>query len=375
MSSHSDLLTKSGYYIVNARLESVAALRRGSHISRFLDHRAKGLSGAWFAHRIAGLKLKVVEGAITLSGSSSGLSSVAAAAHFIDIARADIARLTIINGAGGANNGYIQSEGRSWGGLLHSGAMTECQELLRLGADPEQFLTRLGKHTRRNIRRAERISQELGMRARFQLNPRPLSRDDAVHDLAARNKPVPLTAKRLSAYEMLIAGKAVGFESRFTLESGAVVSYLRGYIDNGIAYLVYQANDPIVPRINLSLLHRFLLIERLIADGVGEIIFPFGCEGLLKAACETLHMEECVVIRPNLRGLLTAAMVATCLPRTRIAKLVRATLRAAMTQLIESRPWVRRSVLHEKKWPDRSASKILPTGFETYHRPLAPPAG
>jgi hypothetical protein len=227
---------------------------------------------------------------------------------------------------------YSVPASRSWGGLLHTGAITECQELLRLGADPEQFLGRLGKHTRRNVRRAERIAGELGMRARFQLNPRPLSSDDTVHDLAARNRPVPLTAKRLSAYEMLIAEKASGFESRFTLANGAVISYLRGYIDNGVAYLVYQANDPVVPRINLSLLHRFLLIERLIADGIGEIIFPFGCEGLLKSACETLRIEERVVIRTSVRGILTAALVAVCLPKTRIAKLVLATLRAAWRQ-------------------------------------------
>jgi hypothetical protein len=96
--------------------------------------------------------------------------------------------------------------------------------------------------------------------------------------------------------------------------------------------LIYQANDPVVPRINLSLLHRFLLIERLIVDGIGEIIFPFGCEGLLKSACETLQIDERVVIRPSLRGLMTAVAVALCLPKTRIAKLVRATLRAALSR-------------------------------------------
>jgi hypothetical protein len=329
MVSQSEAVIESGDRVATARLESVAALRRGARISRFLDHRALGLSGAWFAHRLVGFKLRIVEGAITLSDLSSGMSSVAAAAQFLEISRADIARLMIVNGKGVTGDEYSVPASRSWGGFLHTGAITECQELLRLGTDPEQFLGRLGKHTRRNVRRAERIAGELGMRARFQLNPRPLSPDDAVHHLAARNRPVPLTAHRLGAYEMLIAGKASGFESRFTLANGAVISYLRGYIDNGVAYLVYQANDPVVPRINLSLLHRFLLIERLIADGIGEIIFPFGCEGLLKSACETLRIEERVVIRTSVRGIVTAILVAVCLPKTRIAKLVVATLRAA----------------------------------------------
>jgi hypothetical protein len=357
MSSHSQAVIESGDRVATARLESVAALRRGARISRFLDHRALGLSGAWFAHRAVGFKLKVVEGAITLSGLSSGMSSVAAAAQFLEISGADIARLMIINGKGVSGDECSVPASLSWGGLLHTGVITECQELLRLGTDTEQFLGRLGKHTRRNVRRAERIAGELGMCARFRLNPRPLSPDDAVHDLAARNRPVPLTAKRLSAYEMLIAGKASGFESRFTMADGTVISYLRGYIDDGVAYLVYQANDPVVPRINLSLLHRFLLIERLIADGIGEIIFPFGCEGLLKSACETLRIEERVVVRSSVRGILTAALVAVCLPQTRIAKLVLATLRAAWRRKREQLSFSRWA------WP----GMIVPRQHSTAH--------
>ncbi|MDB5393473.1 MAG: hypothetical protein JWM91_979 [Rhodospirillales bacterium] len=374
MSSHSDAAIKSGDRVATARLESVAALRRGARISRFLDHQAKGLSGAWFAHQIAGFKLKVVEGAVTLSGPASGMSSVAASAHFLEVSRADIARLMIIKGNGEAEDGHSASAGRFWGGLLHTGTVTECQELLRLGTDPEHFLGRLGKHTRRNVRRAERIAGELEMQARFQLNPQPLSSDDAVHGLAARNKPVPLTAKRLTAYEMLIAGKASGFESRFTLRTGEVVSYMRGYIDNGVAYLVYQANDPIVPRINLSLLHRFLLIERLIAYGIGEIIFPFGCEGLLKSACETLHIEERLVIRASARGIFTAILVSLCLPKTRIANLVRSTLRATLSRFLERHVLAGPSQLSMEKRPSRRTSQDVAAGLADYEHSMPPAA-
>ena len=217
--------------------------------------------------------------------------------------------------------------------MQHS-AFSECRELLRLGGDPEDFLVRLGKHTRRNIRRGERIAGELGIDTAFRGNLPPQATDASVLDLAAKNKPVPLDGSRVAAYEAMIAGKQKGFESRITLPTGQLVSYLRGYIENGAAHLIYQANDPLVPRINLSLLHRFLLIERLMADGITEILFPFGCEGMLKSACEPLWVEERVVIRPTVRGICTGIAVALSQPNTRLGMTMRAILESELPKIL-----------------------------------------
>ncbi|GAC1478234.1 MAG: hypothetical protein NVS2B11_01660 [Acetobacteraceae bacterium] len=57
------------------------------------------------------------------------------------------------------------------------------------------------------------------------------------------------------------------------------------------------------------------------AIGVMDLVFLFGCGGLLRNACEPAAIEERLVIRADLRGIVTAAVIATCLPRNRIGKL------------------------------------------------------
>ena len=49
--------------IAVARLETVAAFRRKATISSLRGSRANGISCRWFAHRVLGLKLKVVKSA------------------------------------------------------------------------------------------------------------------------------------------------------------------------------------------------------------------------------------------------------------------------------------------------------------------------
>ena len=314
--------------IAVARLETVAAFRRKATISPLRESRTRGMSCRWFAHRAMGVKLTVVEGTIALAPDASDMSGIAATRHLLSLSGAHIARVSIISGM---DVSLASQAGR---GLMQHSALSECRELLRLGDDPEDFLDRLGKHTRRNIRRAERIASELGMRTAFRGELPPQAPDAVVLDLAAKNKPVPLDDGRVAAYEAMIAGKQMGFESRITLPTGQLVSYLRGYIENGAAHLIYQANDPLVPRINLSLLHRFLLIERLIAIGISEIIFPFGCEGMLKSACEALWVEERVVIRPSVRGICTGLAVALGQPNTRLGMTVRAILANELPQML-----------------------------------------
>lgn len=313
-----------------ARLESVAALRRSVRIRRSFE---SGRHSAWFAHRLLGLELKVIEGVLELPASlATGRAD--AVLRFMDLTGANVARLTVtgdkLQGAASAR------------GLLQTGTTVESRDLLALGDDPELFLSRLGRHTRRNVRRAERIADEAGLAFRYRQGARTATMAE-IRALAAKNTPAPLTARRLAAYETLIGDKQRGFESRLTLASGETISYCRGFIEGSSAFLVYQANDPAVPRINLSLLHRFRLIEQLIGQGVRELIFPFGCAGLLRDACTPLQIEERIVIRASVRGIATALALSASLARTRIGALVWRTLSAGVAGKIAPAPVDRRS--------------------------------
>lgn len=322
-----DFSQDSADRLATARLEGIAAWWRGTRIFRFSHHWAPGLSGRWFSHRVLGMRTGIAQGFVTQSGTSRGTNSVAAASYFMEASGANVARVSLIGGDEAGQPQEPQYTSGSYRGFYCTlDAVAQSRELLRLGNDSELFLARLGRHTRRNIRRAERIADELGMRFLLRRDAPSFADRDAVYRLASKNKPAPHTVKQLAAYEAHIRKKARRFESSLTLASGEMVSYSRGYIEDGVAYLLYQANDPVVPRINLSLLHRFKLIEQLIAEGVTEVIFPFGCAGLLGNACEVLPIEEWVIIQASPRGIFTAVLLVMCKPRSRMAKAVRHTL-------------------------------------------------
>jgi hypothetical protein len=300
--------------ITTARLEAVAALHRSGQIRRSFE---AGRYSAWFPHRLFGLELKIVEGVLDLPMPSLATGRADAVRRFMDLSGANVARLTM---TGAPIQGAPSAQG-----LLQAGTAVESRDLLLLEGDPEIFLSRLGRHTRRNVRRADRIAGETGMVFRYREGSRAAAIED-IRALAARNKPAPLTLKRLAAHETLIAGKKSGFESQLALATGEVISYCRGFIEGNVAFLVYQANDPTVPRINLSLLHRFKLIEQLIGQGVRELMFPFGCAGLLRDACVPVQIEERIVIRTSVAGIATALTLSAALAWTRIGALVWRTL-------------------------------------------------
>jgi hypothetical protein len=310
------------------RLEAIAALNNGGQLDKFVSRRQPGLSGFWFAHRILGFKTKIREAALSLPDGYL-ISEVDAAECFMEASGSNIARLTMTGHSGAHPDSaphYQLAGGKNW----HAGMARTSHDILPLTSDAEAFLARLGRHTRRNVRRAERIAEELGMGFVFENTASPESVRE-LHRLAALNKPAPLRRRRVRAYEALIARKADGFESRFRTASGEVVSCCRGYIEGRVAYLVYQVNNPVIPRINLSALHRFKLIERLIREGVTALVFPFGCEGLFQPACEVVTLEERIAIRRSLRGAATAIAIMLMAPRSQLAAMIGGTLNAVFT--------------------------------------------
>ncbi len=308
------------------RLESIAALNSGGRLTSFVSPRYFGLAGLWFTHRVFGFATKIGEAALSLP-TVARMSGVAAVECFMETTGVDIARLTMI-GDENKSADFTPDYQVAWGKSLHAGVNQMSHDILPLMADAEAFLAQLGRHTRRNVRRAERIAEELGMRFKIDGNTGRGSLED-IRQLAAKNVPLPLSRRRVRAYEALLANKTGCFESRFLLATGEVVSCCRGYIEGSVAYLVYQVNDPVVPRINLSVLHRFKLIEHLIGEGVSKLIFPFGCEGLFQPACEAVALEERVAIRRSVRGVATAIAVVLMSPRSQLADMLAGTLRAA----------------------------------------------
>jgi hypothetical protein len=301
-----------------SRLRAASDISGGTPVREFDSFTQSGLSGAWFRLRVWGLVTKIIDGALIIRGSGIDLTSQIA--QFMDETGADVARFTIVRPTQGA---MFWTERRTRNGQWFWRSPRRHTDLLPLDRDPDALLMRLGAQTRRNIRRSLRIAANLNLSFDFRLRSRSIAAERDVLALAERNRPIRAIAKNLDTLEDIIAQRGNGFETRIVSGDGALISLCRGFIEGQTAYVVYQINDPQVPGISLSLLHKFKLIEDLNSRSMAEIIFILGCSGPFAKICKITALEELVTIRPTLRGLTMAAILAVALRGTRFGNSVR----------------------------------------------------
>lgn len=177
----------------------------------------------------------------------------------------------------------------------------ELREVLPLGGTYDDFLRKLGKHTRRNINLCRRKATANGMI--FRCRPSPLELADAAFfRLARNNMPVPLKPRRLRGLSAFVATRPRQFHAAIAFAAGGCVSLASGFIESDMAFMVYQINDrehsPLYP----SLLMRSLLAEWLIDHGVRHLAFLGGCVGLLAGQCLVARAQELVLVRQSFAG-------------------------------------------------------------------------
>lgn len=336
--------------VARFRLEFLARLRDCGPLSHANDASGRRSCFWWFPRRFRGFKTKAVEGAICLPDGSEAESSAAAANRFMKASRADIARLMILrDGAGRETLGDFEYECPHHG-YWHVSTQTEARSVLRLAGGIDAFLERLSRYTRRNIRRAERSAAQLGLNFAFRSGPVIAIPSSDAFRLASRNSPLPIAPKVVKAQIELAEVESVRFISHLGRPEENCISLCLGYIRGHAAYLAYQANDTCVPALNLSLLHRSRLIRELTARGITELVFLFGCSGLLRNACEPTLIEERLVIRVSPRAIGTAAIIAACLPRNRYGELSKLILLRVFGRLAHKR----------LPWPGKKRGKTLP---------------
>ncbi|HEX7390734.1 MAG TPA: GNAT family N-acetyltransferase, partial [Acidiphilium sp.] len=260
-----------------------------------------------------------------------------AAGRFMRASGADIARLAILRD--GESEGvtgefrYEVPDRDFW----QIGIKAETRDVLRLGGDYAAFHARMSRYTRRNIRRAEPVAEKLGLKFVFRRGADAAIPVCDVVRLAAGNAPGPIPERIVRIKLGVIGDKEDRFVSWMETPDGTRISLCLGYVQDRVAHLVFQANDAGSADFGLSLLHRSRLIGALIAGGVTDLIFLYGCQGYLGHACEPTVIEERLVIRVSPRGLATAAIVAACLPRNRIGELSRLILLRVLKEIADGR--------------------------------------
>jgi hypothetical protein len=295
-----------------SRLRIAANLSGGTPVREIKTEVQAGFTGWWFGLRLWRWGTKVADAVLSIRGSGGGVTS--AIEQFMHQADIDVARFAIVRSH--KDSPALSREARQRKGVWYFQGQQEHRDLLPLGDSAEAFLGSLGRKTRRNIRQTERKAADYGLDFMFDERAGDLTPDDDIVTLAARNQPFPVALGNIATFEQMLSHRPSSFESRIYDPDGALISLCRGFIQGHSAYLVYQMNDPAIQGISLAAFHNFKLIEELIARGALELIFVMPSHQF-KSACQVSSKDELITLRPSLRGLAVAFLLAVALRRTR----------------------------------------------------------
>ena len=294
-----------------SRLRIAANLSGGTQVREIKAGIQAGFTGWWFGLRLWRWGTKVADAVLSIRGSGRGVAN--AIEQFMQQADIDVARFSIVRSH--REPSALSREAGKSRGLWYFQGQQEHRDLLPLGASVDAFLELLGRRTRRNIRQTARRADELGLAFSFQERGGALEINSEIAALAACNRPAAVAVSNIAIFEEMLSHRPNSFESRVTDMKGRLLSLCRGFIQGETTYLVYQMNDPAIPGISLAAFHDFKLVEQLIARGASEMIFVMGAHQF-KRVCQVSSKDELITIRPSLRGLAVAFMLAVAFRRT-----------------------------------------------------------
>lgn len=223
----------------------------------------------------------------------------------------------------------LRDDANAMPGPQVAGMQSLFHDVLRLTEAYEATLSRFGSRTRRNIRHVRRAAATHGVSFALLPERSPVPHTE-ICGLAERTRPLAHPPSRIGRFEQFVDAAGGGFRSVLRAGTGRLVSYCRGFLHGGTAYLIYQLNDSDWHGLSPSLLHRSHLIEALTNMGVRELIFVHGCSGVLHRACDPMPVDQAWIMRPGLSAQLLTQAVAAVLPPDGYRHLARAALRRPM---------------------------------------------
>ena len=176
--------------------------------------------------------------------------------------------------------------------------------ILSLSQSYELFMSKLGKSTRRNMRKIRSKADRFGIIHKMEQSLLPSSSERLA--LAKHAYPAAFKPETVAVIDRVIEIQAQSFLSILRLQSGEMISCCAGFIENNVAFIIYQLNHREYLHHNPSLTNRAFLIENLIQAGKKKLSFVYGCEGMLNHACINESGANILVVRCSFLGLLCA---------------------------------------------------------------------
>ncbi|HUC63023.1 MAG TPA: hypothetical protein VMF53_13805 [Alphaproteobacteria bacterium] len=278
--------TRNGFERAELAMMALLAAERGATLTFAIeDDEGRPYSMAYWVNRSPTLRTATLSGGLFLHGRRdlAGICRAAAAAYARNPFDLAWFRIPL---AIQAKRVWLRTVKRpSQRRLLVVGMARASQDVLPLAETYEAFVEGLGKRTRRNVRHYRQHAADSGIAFKFYDGFLPEEMYGEINELCAKNGPKPFPPEAVIAWRARLKKQAGQFYSIVSTDTGEMISLCRGFVWGKSAVIVYQLNSRDHYEKSPSLLHRSFLIEHLIQQGVREMIFTDGCEGLLKRAC------------------------------------------------------------------------------------------
>lgn len=199
------------------------------------------------------------------------------------------------------------------------------QEILPLPESFDDFLEQFGRSTRRNVMRGLDAISGAGMIFQFAAEPHSVQGRE-LRRLARKNIPYRQSIRKLTKVQDFVASQPRPFAVSLRDSDQRLISAAGGFVEDGCAYLAYQANHRDYRHMNPSLSLRALLVEQLIAAGVDSLAFIGSCAGSLLRYCERVKGAELLVTRHSLLARAKHLASFWLQPKSRIGQLTEAFL-------------------------------------------------
>lgn len=308
-----------------SRLE-LTAFQRPARVLQFAAADFDVSAALWFEPRPFGLKLGIVEGLALRSGCAPDLALRVGAdagsmiTHFTTVSDEEF-------GSGRSAETATIPAARDW---RLTRTRERFREVLPLAPSYEETLTTFGRHTRRNVRNVRKAATDRGLVFTISQEgtgiPKPVRLA-----LGRQTRPYPLFERRMRPFEAYADTAGDLFRSVVASPTGEVISYCCGFLDDKVAYVVYQLNSCKWAELSPSLMHRGYLIEALIGLGCREVVFIHGCSGVLRHACLPIVLDRYLVVRNTAAALATAALIRKLAPKSRMGRILNAPIRGGQS--------------------------------------------
>jgi Acetyltransferase (GNAT) domain len=271
-----------------------------------------------YERRIFGMGVGIRDGVVLLDAAPDSLSATSLADQIGGAAAADLATFRVA--------GPAPIDLSSTRRIVHGRCMTsvtvarDVQEVLALGSSYAEFLQKLGRSTRRNVRNCRNLAAELGIGFKWSTGG-PAADMRELKRLCRYNMPTASSGRRIASVHRLIAGQARPFHAYLRSARGKLISAGGGFMEGNLALLLYQYNHSAYRSLNPSLMMRSFIIEHLSDEGIRNLAFVGRCSGLLRHACDRVPAAEMLIARNSGWARLKHLACRIAEPRSRLVRL------------------------------------------------------